>query len=120
MCYTFRMAYLEYHRLIIALALAAVRIGAAFMVCPAFGEAMIMGTARRVAILAFAVLAVPHVLATMPPGEPVWGMLAVVGVKEVVVTLGSYGSPILADGQFHSIPAYEPHARVDATGSGDT
>ena len=85
MCYTFRMAYLEYHRLIIALALAAVRIGAAFMVCPAFGEAMIMGTARRVAILAFAVLAVPHVLATMPPGEPGWGMLAVVGVKEVVV-----------------------------------
>lgn len=85
MCYNSRMAYLEYHRLIIALALAAVRIGAAFMVCPAFGEAMIMGTARRVAILAFAVLAVPHVLATMPPGEPGWGMLAVVGVKEVAV-----------------------------------
>ena len=46
--------------------------------------------------------------------------LAEWGVKEVVVTLGSYGSLILADGQFHSIPAYEPHEIVDATGCGDT
>lgn len=81
------MTYLDVHRLVLALALAAVRIGAAFMVCPAFGESMIMGTARRVAILAFAVLAVPYVLATMPPGEPSWGMMAAVGAKEVVVGL---------------------------------
>ena len=46
--------------------------------------------------------------------------LAEWGVKEVVVTLGSYGSLILAGGQFHSIPAYEPHEIVDATGCGDT
>ena len=46
--------------------------------------------------------------------------LAEWGVKEVVVTLGSYGSLILADGQFHCIPAYEPHEIVDATGCGDT
>lgn len=42
------------------------------------------------------------------------------GVKEVVVTLGSYGSLIYADGIFHEIPAYKPHDVVDATGCGDT
>lgn len=46
--------------------------------------------------------------------------LAAWGVKEVVVTLGSYGSLIYADGEFHEIPAYEPHDVVDATGCGDT
>ncbi len=79
------MSYPEFHRLIIVTVLAAVRIGAAFMVCPAFGDSMIMGTARRVAILAFALLVVPHVLATMPPGEPSWSMMALVGAKEVVI-----------------------------------
>ena len=79
------MTYLEFHRLIIVLALAAVRIGAAFMICPAFGEAMISGMARRAAILAFSLLVVPHVLATMPPGEPNWSLLVVVGLKEVVI-----------------------------------
>lgn len=42
------------------------------------------------------------------------------GVKEVVITLGSYGSLIYADGQFHEIPAYKPSEVVDATGCGDT
>lgn len=46
--------------------------------------------------------------------------LAEWGVKEVVVTLGSYGSIILADGNFYDIPAYEPRDIVDATGCGDT
>lgn len=46
--------------------------------------------------------------------------LAEWGVKEVVVTLGSYGSLILADGRFYDIPAYAPHEIVDATGCGDT
>lgn len=46
--------------------------------------------------------------------------LAAWGVKEVVVTLGSYGSLIYADGEFYEIPAYEPHDVVDATGCGDT
>lgn len=46
--------------------------------------------------------------------------LAQWGVKEVVVTLGSHGSLILADGQFYDIPAYEPREIVDATGCGDT
>ena len=42
------------------------------------------------------------------------------GVKEVCVTLGSYGSIILANGHFYTIPAYEPKEIVDATGCGDT
>lgn len=46
--------------------------------------------------------------------------LADQGVREVVITLGSYGSLIYADGHFYEIPAYEPRAVVDATGCGDT
>ena len=42
------------------------------------------------------------------------------GVKEVVITFGSYGSLIYADGKFYDIPAYEPTAVTDATGCGDT
>lgn len=42
------------------------------------------------------------------------------GVKEVVITFGSYGSLIYAEGNFHEIPAYKPHQVVDATGCGDT
>lgn len=42
------------------------------------------------------------------------------GVKEVVITLGSYGSLIYANGRFHKIPAYRPREVVDATGCGDT
>ncbi len=46
--------------------------------------------------------------------------LAEYGVKEVVITLGSYGSLIYAEGKFFEIPAYEPSEVVDATGCGDT
>ncbi|MBM6992901.1 MAG: ribokinase [Prevotella sp.] len=46
--------------------------------------------------------------------------LAEYGVKEVVITLGSYGSLIYADHHFYEIPAYKPRELVDATGSGDT
>lgn len=42
------------------------------------------------------------------------------GVKEVIVTLGSYGSLIYRKGHFHKIPAYRPREIVDATGCGDT
>lgn len=42
------------------------------------------------------------------------------GVKEVVITLGSYGSVIYADGNFYEIPAYKPRRVVDTTGCGDT
>ena len=80
--------YTEYGRWIIALAMGAVRIGAAFTMCPAFSESMITGLARRVAILAFAVLLTPYILKTMPPGEAVslW-LLAFTAIKEVVIGL---------------------------------
>lgn len=46
--------------------------------------------------------------------------LAAMGVREVVITLGNYGSYIWADNKFYEIPAYEPTEQVDATGCGDT
>ena len=46
--------------------------------------------------------------------------LAAWGVKEVLLTLGSMGSLIYADGRFHEIPAYRAENVVDATGCGDT
>ena len=46
--------------------------------------------------------------------------LAQMGVREVVLTFGDYGSLICADGQFYEIPAYKPQHLVDATGCGDT
>ncbi|MDO4511041.1 MAG: PfkB family carbohydrate kinase [Bacteroidales bacterium] len=42
------------------------------------------------------------------------------GVKEVLLSLGSFGSIILADGVFYDIPAFQPLLLVDATGCGDT
>ena len=42
------------------------------------------------------------------------------GVKEVLITLGSLGSLIYAEGEFHRIPAFPPKELVDATGCGDT
>ncbi len=42
------------------------------------------------------------------------------GVAEVIITLGSEGSLVYVDGEFHEIPAYPPHEVVDATGCGDT
>ena len=46
--------------------------------------------------------------------------LSDLGVREVVLTFGNYGSLIYADGQFYEIPAYKPRRVVDATGCGDT
>lgn len=47
-------------------------------------------------------------------------ILARYGVKEVIITLGSRGSIIYAEGEFYDIPAYKPTQVVDATGCGDT
>lgn len=47
-------------------------------------------------------------------------MLASWGVREVLLTLGSFGSVVYVDGQFYDIPAYEPERTIDATGCGDT
>lgn len=46
--------------------------------------------------------------------------LADMGVKEVIITLGSYGSLIYSEGRFYEVPAYKPQVLVDATGCGDT
>ena len=46
--------------------------------------------------------------------------LADMGVKEVIITLGSYGSLIYSEGRFYEVPAYKPEMLVDATGCGDT
>ena len=46
--------------------------------------------------------------------------LAEWGVKEVLLTLGSLGSLIYAEGRFYRIPAYPPKEVADATGCGDT
>ena len=81
------MSYLDYHRLIIAFALVAARIGSAFLICPALSDSMVMGTARRVAIIAFSALAVPMALNSMPPGEPQLWTLVLVAVKEVLIGL---------------------------------
>lgn len=43
------------------------------------------------------------------------------GVGEVIVTLGSMGSVILAEGEYYTIPSFKPKTEVvDATGCGDT
>lgn len=47
-------------------------------------------------------------------------ILARWGVREVLLTLGSNGSLIYADGRFHEIPAYPSAEVIDATGCGDT
>lgn len=46
--------------------------------------------------------------------------LANLGVKEVIITLGSKGSLIYKNNDFFKIPAFKPTAIVDATGCGDT
>lgn len=46
--------------------------------------------------------------------------LAEWGIKEVLLTLGSLGSIIYAEGTFYKIPAYPAKNVVDATGCGDT
>lgn len=46
--------------------------------------------------------------------------LHAMGVEEVIITLGSYGSIIYADNKFYNIPAYKPNRVVDVTGCGDT
>jgi type III secretion protein T len=81
------MSYLEFHRWILAAALAMARIGGAFAICPAMTDSMIPGVARRVAIIGFAWLVIPYIHAAMPPGEPNVLMFALVAFKEAVIGL---------------------------------
>ena len=77
--------YAQFHRVIIAFALAAIRLGAAMEILPALSSSMVTGLARRAATLAFAALTVPSVLVWMPPGELPIQLLIVVALKEVLV-----------------------------------
>lgn len=47
-------------------------------------------------------------------------ILASWGVREVLLSVGSQGSIILADGIYYEIPAFPPKQIVDTTGCGDT
>ncbi len=47
-------------------------------------------------------------------------ILAGLGVKEVIITLGSKGSLVYSNETFYEIPAYKPTIVADATGCGDT
>lgn len=47
-------------------------------------------------------------------------LIAQCGVSEVLLTFGSMGSLIYAEGNFYDIPAYRPKSVVDVTGCGDT
>lgn len=46
--------------------------------------------------------------------------IVAMGPSEVILTDGSAGSRILANGRFHRIPAYPPRPEIDPTGCGDT
>jgi len=88
------MGDFEYQRWIVAAALAAIRIGASFLICPVFAEAMIPGIARRCVVIAFSALVIPQVFNAMPAGDPVTPLLALIAVKEVLigVAIGFFAS----------------------------
>lgn len=79
------MPYIEFHRIVLAAVLAMARIGGAFAICPALTDSMIPGVARRAFVFSIAILAVPPIVATMPPGEPNFYMFALVAIKEAIV-----------------------------------
>ena len=81
------MTYVDIQRFILVFALASVRIGGAFAVCPALSDSMVTGLARRVAVLAFALLAVPLVERGLPPGEPNLWLMGLVALKEAFIGL---------------------------------
>lgn len=79
------MAYVEFHRWVLAAVLAMARFGGAFAICPALTDTMIPGVARRAATLGFAWLAVPFIHAAMPPGEPSWWAFAILAAREAFI-----------------------------------
>ena len=80
--------YADFHRLVVAFALTAIRIGVAMELLPAMSSSMITGLARRAAALSFAALAVPMTLSQMPPYEALTlPFLVPVVLKEVIVGL---------------------------------
>lgn len=79
------MAYVEFHRWILAAVLATARIGGAFAVCPALTDSVIPGIARRAFVVALAFVALPPILEQMPPGEPNLWLFAFTAAKEAAV-----------------------------------
>lgn len=79
------MPYIDFHRVVLAAVIAMARIGGAFAICPALTDSMIPGVARRAFVLAVALLAVPPIMAQMPPGEPDHFMFALVAAKEAFI-----------------------------------
>lgn len=61
-----------------------------------------------------------HTIMQLNNPKTVAEKLASYGIREVIITLGSYGSLIYADKTYYEIPAYPPKKIVDATGCGDT
>ena len=52
-------------------------------------------------------------------GEPTEDALRALGVPEILVTLGSRGSLVLAEGRLEAVPARAVDGEVDPTGAGD-
>ena len=77
------MQYSDFHRIILAFVLSAVRLSTAMMICPATSTSMITGLARRAAALSFAAVLVPRVLAQM--GEMSTLVFCLVAMKEALV-----------------------------------
>ncbi len=79
------MTYVSFHAWILAAVLAMARIGAAFAICPALTDSMIPGVARRAATFAFAVLVLPAIHATIPPGDPNLWLFALAAFREALI-----------------------------------
>ncbi len=88
------MTYASFHLWILSAVLAMARIGAAFAICPALADTMIPGVARRAATFAFAVLALPAIHATIPPGEPDLWLFALAAFREALIgfLIGFFGA----------------------------
>jgi len=88
------VTYASFHLWILSAVLAMARIGAAFAICPALADTMIPGVARRAATFAFAVLALPAIHATIPPGEPDLWLFALAAFREALIgfLIGFFGA----------------------------
>lgn len=88
------MTYASFHLWILSAVLAMARIGAAFAICPALADTMIPGVARRAATFAFAVLALPAIHATIPPGEPDLWLFVLAAFREALIgfLIGFFGA----------------------------
>lgn len=78
------MDYPTFHRYLLCYLLAAARLGGAMAICPALTDSMIPGIARRLVVLAFSAVLVPHVLRGCPEAPSTWQMLFF-GLREALL-----------------------------------